>query len=621
MPKQYTVLGRPMPRITTRRLAFALLTFSLFALISLSSVSSRVHTPSSIVRLEQKLPSVPKLKLPDKIKNSKYNPWRAAPHPPHRQQHDEYSGSSWWADWNWLSVPFSSSLSSSDDRSLLPPMADRPPVYCYYDATVQKPTSEKDAESQLLLTWRRAWWAQGFMPVIVGPTEAMGSSIYQAVQMMKLNKEVMADMMRWMAWETLGGGLLAQCTTFPMGPMEGDTLRFLRRGSFPSITKWTELGNGLIAGQKDEIRQALKSLMNPKSLEGNSVKTILEAIDPKYVVVDKDASAIAYYSPKVRQSYGHQTNSTNKREEKVQHMQDLVLIINAHLHTTWQGIFKDGVEVLRPYPNHTWPMVQEAYGYANALVACPKTPKPDSCPPNIKECTPCKGGKSELKLSTAEAYTNKSTVFTIGTVPHPWTLAVMDNMKEAIDVAFIRRNAPRDPWLTAVTKIVLGEEVSSSARVLSFKEAVAGEFAAAHALWLQAEIDTPTDLAWRFGFALPEVTGKDDNEADHNSNEEEKKQHAEERALLDAARKVVALKKSSKLAKTRASMEAWSMADAEAWRFAKTYLARRLLERVTWEEEEKKFAGGAGSEGGRNAWNRWHDLKEGAATEGDGAEW
>jgi hypothetical protein len=611
-----------MPRITTRRLTLALFAFSLLALISLSSVSSRVPAAPSLAEIEEKLPSVPKLKLPDKITKSKYNPWRVVPHPPHRQQHDEYKGSSWWADWKWLSVPFSSTLSADDDRSLLPPMADRPPVYCYYDAEVKKPRNEKDAESQLLLTWRRAWWAQGFMPVIVGPAEAMGSSLYHEVQMMNLDKEMQADMMRWLAWETLGGGLLAQCTTLPMGKMEDDTLVFLRRGSYPSVTKWTQLENGLIAGMKDDIRDALKSIMDPKLLQGDSVKTVLAAINPKYIVVDKDASAIAYYSPTVRQSYGHPTNSTKKREEKVKHMQDLNLIINAHLHTTWQGLFKDGVEVLRPYPNHTWPMVQEAYGYANALVACPKNPMPDTCPPNIEDCTPCKGDKSELKISTAEAYTNKSTVFTIGTVPHPWTLAVMDNMKEDLDVSFIRREAPRDPWLTAVTKITLGDKVSAAARVLSFKEAVAGEFAAAHALWLQAEIDTPTDLAWRFGFALPEVTGKDDNEADHDSDAEEQKEHERERALLEAARKVVALKKSSKQAKTRASMEAWSMADAEAWRFAKAYLARRLLERVKWEEEEKKFAGGAGSEGGRNAWNRWQDLKDGEEPEDeDNEEW
>ncbi|KAL6914465.1 hypothetical protein FSST1_012225 [Fusarium sambucinum] len=41
-------------------------------------------------------------------------------------------------------------------KALLPPLQDRPFVYCYYDATIKKAREEKDAESRLLLTWRRA---------------------------------------------------------------------------------------------------------------------------------------------------------------------------------------------------------------------------------------------------------------------------------------------------------------------------------------------------------------------------------------------------------------------------------------------------------------------------------
>lgn len=522
-------------------------------------------------------------------------------------------------------------MAKDDDRIMLPPLPDRPPIYCYYDADVQKPRPEKDAESELLLTWRRAWWAQGFTPIIIGPAEAMGSSFYQEFQSMKLGKEVKADMMRWMAWETLEGGLLAQCTTFPMGRMEDDTLVAMRRGKFARLTRWKGLDNGLLGGKAEDIRKTLKSVMNKEGIEADGVKTVLETIKSQLIDAE-DSSALSYYSPKVRASYGlgtlpaaAATNSTKpeKREDqdKAKNMQDLVLVINAHLHTTWQGIYKDGIEVLRPHPEHTWPMVQEAYGYANALVACPQTPKRDKCPPNIKQCTPCEGEKSRLKIKNTDAYANKSSVFTIGTVPHPWTFAVLVNMKEDIDVGFIRREAARDPWLTAVTKNILGDKVSAAARILSFKEAVAGEYAAAHALWLQAEIDTPTDLAWRFGFALPDVSGKDDNDKTHASSVEEAEVHARERRYIESAREVVAMKKSSQQTKTRASMEAWSMADAEAWHFAKAFLARRLVERLEWEKEEKKFAGGAGSEDGRSAWNRWSDLKEGAETGEDMEEW
>ena len=56
----------------------------------------------------------------------------------------------------------------------------------------------------------------------------------------------------------------------------------------------------------------------------------------------------------------------------------------------------------------------------------------------------------------------------------------------------------------------------------------------------------------------------------------------------------------------RDAVEAWNMADTEAWRFVRAFAAREVVERRRWEEEERRFAGGKeeeeeelGEEGGR----------------------
>lgn len=44
----------------------------------------------------------------------------------------------------------------------------------------------------------------------------------------------------------------------------------------------------------------------------------------------------------------------------------------------------------------------------------------------------------------------------------------------------------------------------------------------------------------------------------------------------------------------RDAVEAWNLADTEAWRFARAYSARRKMERRKWEDEESGYAGAEG---------------------------
>ncbi|KAK6702927.1 hypothetical protein SNK04_012823 [Fusarium graminearum] len=79
------------------------------------------------------------------------NPFKGPAHAPPVRAQDSFQGTSWWADWKWLSVPLSSSLTLDEDRALLPPLHDRPFVYCYYDATIKKPIEEKRCRKQVAL--------------------------------------------------------------------------------------------------------------------------------------------------------------------------------------------------------------------------------------------------------------------------------------------------------------------------------------------------------------------------------------------------------------------------------------------------------------------------------------
>ncbi|EHK98332.1 hypothetical protein M7I_5916 [Glarea lozoyensis 74030] len=227
-----------------------------------------------------------------------------------------------------------------------------------------------------------------------------------------------------------------------------------------------------------------------------------------------------------------------------------------------------------------------------------------------------------MVVATPENYKNTSTLFTIGTVPHPFTMAVLTAFRDNIDVRWIRRESERDPWLAKITQVLLGTGVSGAPRVIKFKEAVASEHGRYHSLWVTPEKELPHDLDWAFGFSIPRNatdTGKSETpvpgperrpkpEADLKdgpvaSPEDMKK----EQELLTRAVEF-GRARSEQEEKLRGAIEAWNLADTEAWRFARAFLARSRVERLKWEEEEKSYAGGAGSERATSeGWGRWGD--------------
>ncbi|KAH7146432.1 hypothetical protein EDB81DRAFT_492830 [Dactylonectria macrodidyma] len=651
MPATHALLGRPR-RFASRRLTYLVFGLGLFAFafLVLSPLEPVLPPDSTDVSPPKHESKYTVTDISDTISKSSWNPFRESAHAPPRQKQDTYKGTTWWADWKWLSVPFSSSVTLDEERVLLPPLRERTAIYCYYDPTLKKTREEKDAESDLLRTWRRAWWAQGFRPVILSSLEAIKNPKYNELQRMEANPDLKADLMRWFAWESMGAGLLANYTLFPMAPNHDSVLTYLRQGEYPNLTRWKGLDSGLLAGPETEVNKVLRALLDSSTL--TSAKSVLEIVGKEAFDIDKTPSSLAHYTPEViRKSYSELAKTFTS--SKAKGLTSLNTLISAHLHMEWQSRFPEGIEVLQPLPDHTMFMVEPALLLANSLGHCPDNPIPSSCPPNFYRCRYCTAGSTSMTINTPSQYRNTSRAFSLGMVPHPWTMASLDNLQESIDASWIVRNSTRDPWLEALTQKFLGPRVSGNLRVMRFKQAVEGGFASANALWVTAESELPSDLDWHFGFALPhpedERTLEESKDgkpkgatADGTSKSKKRyalgsygsdksdqvfEEHAKledngpvpltpeeiqakEKSLLKQAKRIVNLTKRSRETKLRASLEAWNLADTEAWKFTRAFLARRLMERAEWEKEEAKYGGGAGSEKGRSAWNRWRDSTE-----------
>lgn len=621
MPVQHTLFGRPIPHIPPRRVAQLLGSIAVFALLTLVfTLPSSIPGPSLSKFTDGHRISLPK--IPAKLTSpSILHPFRPAAHAPPAQENSTSGDASWYSNWNWLS-PFSSSVTLDEDRALLPPLPERTRIYTYYDHTSEKDADIKAAENQILVTWRKAWWAQGFKPIILGPADAMNNPQYEVIQKMELEPETRAELLRWLAWEHMGTGILSYYTVLPMGPYKDSLLSHLRRGKYEKVDRYEGMGSALFSGPKAQITTTLKLLIDSKELPKS--KDMIKALPNEAFKVDPAPAAIASYDPATLVSkYGKVSEAVS--ESKVKGLKLLHQLMNAHLHNTWQNIFSKGIIVLKPLPVHTTALIEPAAQLAKFLSQCPDSPIPTSCPPNNPKCKPCVA-TVPMVITTTPTYQNDTLIYTIGTVPHPYTRITLSSLREKLNVPYLRRSTIRDEWLFTTTKELLGTGVSSSPRVVKFKEAVASPENSARSIWFTAEKALPRDseLDWHFGFAVPR-TALDDGKSEtpvpgperrpaakqdeDNGPPPDEQSLAEERRLLDAA-KVVIKSKNGETKRLREAVEAWNLADSEAWRFARAFLARSGVERAKWEEEEKKFAGGAGAEGGgRAGWGRWFDSR------------
>ncbi|KAF2464926.1 uncharacterized protein BDR25DRAFT_306984 [Lindgomyces ingoldianus] len=630
MPVQRLCFGRPL-RLQMPPRRFQLL----FALSTFFIVTLRLFGPSS-----SEIPYVDEVtehlsNFPQPFGPSAHKP----PVQPNSTVSSAYRAIEWLADFKWRN-PFSSSTTLDENRAVLPPLKERPPIYTFYDARGKQEEAVSEAEHRLILAWRRAWWAQGFKPQVLSRAEAMKHPQYQLVQRLKLESKTELELMKWLAWGHMGGGVLANWLALPMAEYDNPMLSFLRRNEYPVLSRVESLQSGVFFGEAAAVNAAVKKAIdNPlfKNLTANKDKIaalgkkeggVMVSLLPKNdIAVDSKANGIAYYSTSTITSTYETLAKKITDKTRVEGLEMLASLINSHLHLTFQNIFTEGVSVLKPLPEHTTALMYEAIDIARNLTQCPTSPVPKSCPPNKPKCTPCDPNKP-MKLELSTSHKNSSVLYTISTVPHPYTLNLLHYTRDTLDSNFIRRQAARNQWILATTKELLGDKRSGQDRVVHFKEAVAAPLSASNSLWLTAERESQVDLDWIFGFNLPQTASPNNEPSSPDKTSEliifprpkppaplqnvevpEEKWIKKEEERLKKARE--ALKsKNRRMVDIVLMVEQWNLADTEAWKFARAWSARRRVERRKWEDEEKKYAGAeskAGVHSGGGGGGRWSD--------------
>ncbi|PGH27252.1 hypothetical protein AJ80_00962 [Polytolypa hystricis UAMH7299] len=543
---------------------------------------------------------VPKPKLP-KFDNFRFG-FRPAAHKPAEQPNSSSGESKWYSDWKWMN-PFSSSITLEENRSVLPPLRSRRPVYTYYDSTTTKQDGEVEADRQLLLAWRRAWFAQGFRPVVLGPSEAMNNPLYKTFHRDTLEPELHTDFLKWMAWGTMNSGIFVDWMCFPMAHYDDNILAYLRRGSDPThITRLEGFDGALFSAERAQINKAIKVASQNEAVQ--KAKTIQELVPEETFLAERTKGMAHYNLATIKSRYRDVAVQIEEAPGEGKHA--LAKLINAHLQLTFHGTFSSGFEIIQPYLENTTAFANPALRLGALLAECAESPLPSSCPPNNGWCSPCKSGRP-MKITQNTGYTNESATFAIGVLPHPYTLISLLKGSSDVTVPYIRRETGRDSWLLEATKPTLGGEVDGTARVVPFKDAVAGEYGASRTLWFTGE-DLPAkdvkdslssslidDMEWHFGFLIPRKTQADEKEtsdekAKQNVLTPEQEKLQKEFGLIDEARTLLKSKKKEHKA-IRDVAEAWNLADSEVWRFVRAYRARSVVERNEWQEKEKGYSG------------------------------
>ena len=543
--------------------------------------------------------------------------------------------------------PFSSSVTLDDERVVLPPLLERSPVYTYYETPSKKDEETAKIDRALLLTWRQAWWAKGFKPIVLSEAEAMNNPLYLSLHSKGMPKALEFEFMRWLAWGHMGSGLLSSWHCVPMAAYDDLLLSHLRRGQFEHLTRFEGIEAGLFAGEKTQVNDALVEALNDARL--STYKTMIEAINPERFKTEQPTCLAHYDSQTVKSRYPPLAKVLEIDPPAGRTALNKLII--AHLHTIWQNSYSGGIAVLNPLRVHSTSLIKPALDLASLLAECPESMLQSSCPPNRPKCSPCIGAK--LLVTTPQAFRNISNIFHLSVVPHPYTKIALSNETSDITVAHIRRKTERDEWVTAVTRDILGDGRGGPSRVVSLKDVIASPYGSIRSMWFSTEQfprsfnpppppskapsndahpetkkiepfpeDWLSGVDWEFGFHIPRtgvshgesMTPVPGPERYHGPGgvPEEKKKGSDPRPPTDdeIAIEVELLRKARDLMKSndeaivkmRAVAEAWNLADTEAWKFVRAYRARADMERWGFEKEESKYAGSDAAHGSTRWW-------------------
>ncbi|KAF8460256.1 hypothetical protein BDZ91DRAFT_700499 [Kalaharituber pfeilii] len=515
-------------------------------------------------------------------------------HSPPPSANSTASSDSWYSSWSWLN-PFSHS--KDEDRVVLPVLEQRCPVYTYYD-----PNSEFDTDfgDGVLLAWRRAWWAQGFKPIVLGPKDAISNGLYQQFQLQENPPRLRYELFRFLAWGYMGGGVFADYRTIPIAAYHDSDLAALRRCDTPYLVRYTGQEGYIYSSPRTSIDNLLQYIAHTDDSERNAT-SIEEAtkLDPNRNLwrEEPEMTSLAIYSPEV---LSEQYKNMSPR--------NLSILINAHVHNFFLEQFSDGLNVLQPYPILTAALMRQTYALAQSLNTCPESPWPFKCPPNRPKCKPCTINsrptiftlKSLSKEKPSDGTILPANKFTISAIPHPYVMVSIltfndtrfKDMVDKLDEQFIERYTEKDVWVLAATADLFEPLFPAENRTSTLKKAIADGKEQGKGLWATTEAGwNRREVEWRLGFVLPQFTG-------------EIPVQVEEGDLVEMAHNFVNKHSGSKgkAAKLLKATKEMNPADAEMWKFAKALNERAVLEREKWVAEEKKFQSGWGDEEQGHKW-------------------
>lgn len=372
------------------------------------------------------------------------------------------------------------------------------------------------------------------------------------------------------------------------------TISALRRCDFAFLTRYEKLEGLLYTADGRTLSNAISAIIsNP--IPSNSTEPALENLLPRELA---NVLFNAKPTPPIMAAY---TAEVVKKHYSMLEPKDLPRLINAHLHQTFLSHYREGgIAILSPFGDALAALLHPAAELAQRLAQCPTAPLSNTCAPNggpqdpkCMACAKCILCAKALTITRVERFDNATNTFLLATVPHPLHVLALahsadlrldaDGADDAIR-RFVRRNTQRDPWLRAATKDLVPSGLGPGPRLTRIKDAVVSGTGAdpgvRDALWSTPETGWE-NVEWQLGFTLPTR-----EEASEMPNADPK--------MIDIVKLADAAVK--KAGKKRSVVERWSLADTEAWRFAKAIGERRKVEREGWSKSEKGFGKGLAGE-------------------------
>ncbi|KAK9458807.1 uncharacterized protein V1516DRAFT_121294 [Lipomyces oligophaga] len=514
-------------------------------------------------------------------------------------------------------TPFSFSVSAADsDIAVLPPLEDRCPVYAYFDPD-DAAHNELNAtiERDIIERWRRAFWALGFKPVLLGIEDAKRNPRFQELAAVRnLGAKARSDILKFLAWENSATGMMVDYRVFPMTTRPNHKMLMkLRSCQFNEVSIYKDLGESLLTGAHAAVTYFLD-----KAFETGHRGNILGYLS-EVVTVKNPIEHFVYYSPRVVSS-------------KYAGLDPSLLpdLINSHLHSTWISRFSDGIAIINPFESSSRIMTYPALATAYTLATCPPVEFEQYCPPGRQTCYQCSKSLNSDYIKMSPTIPNTGNFFSLVTIAHPLTqLGLVFSTSTQITANLVRRKTLRDVFVKAISSDIIDEAIGSADRLLELKQIAARNYDVLDNIYLtvfEDQFELSADclldsyLEWALGFTFDHESGQHLNKIT-NANptsilsqvKYEDLQYSLEQCLpsseiqvfredsarigvlrqgvhiplqpasevVDGAREKIG-SSSPDIKRLRKAIEGWNMADSELWRFVRALNQRITLEPTIW---------------------------------------